>query len=231
MTKFKGVLLGMVLAAFATVSNTAYAEDYYVGYSFIDLGSEDLCIIVRFRRFDGSFSLSEADGLYNLVVGLVTDFASDANVKLTHTIPSAAKNEGLTGEGLATSFLNQGVDTCKVGGVPVSAMGFISMFNCEYQLENQMCMRLYVDTGDTNLSLLGIPQAPAAIGGIFIKREVWNATKNLVLSNPNIIPDMPFAAPKLNPVFDAVISARSAVVGNPDVDPPDSYMLDAYIDP
>jgi hypothetical protein len=161
-----------------------------------------------------------------LVVGLVTDFASSSGVTMNHKIPSVAKSEGFTGEGLANSFLTKGVDTCKVNGVPVDAMGFVSMFNCEYQLENQMCMRLYVDTGDTNLTMLGIPQAPAAIGGIFIKREVWNATKNLVLTNPNIIPSVPLSAPKLSPIFDAVIGEGSTAAFDADIG-----LLDAYIEP
>jgi len=164
----------------------ASAEDWYVGNSFIYSGDSAACVIVRFKASDGSYTLAQADALYSTIASLVVnqdlgDTSSDT------TLPSQNHANNVTGEQLASYFVSEGTGVCTVGGQPVDAVGFVSTFRCEYQNENQMCIRLYVDTGELDLSALGIPQGPATVGGIFIKREVWDAVFALMLSNSNTL--------------------------------------------
>ena len=182
----------------------AHAEDYYVGYSFIHMDTTHFCVIARTRAYDGSFTLAEADGLYKIIADQVDGLGLTQTIQINHTLPSVNHSNGVTGESLASAFLSMGVQTCTVNSQPVDAMVFISAFNCIYQNENQMCVRLYVDTGVTDLTVLGVPRGPAAIGGIFIKREVWNAAKALILANPNAIPSLPLVGSigaKINPLL------------------------------
>lgn len=143
-------------------------------------------MIVRFKASDGSFTLTQADALYNSISSLITgqDLGS---VTVTNFLPSENHSNGITGEGLTDTFLTEGTGVCLSGGVPVDAVGFVSAFRCEYQNQNQMCFRLYVDTGDFDLSMIGVPQQPTGIGGVFIKREVWDAAFGLIMSNPDLL--------------------------------------------
>jgi hypothetical protein len=195
MNKLKVLALSFTTVLMAAMPLSAHAVDYWVGYTFIHDEDTHFCVIARFRAYDGSFSLNKADSLYKIIADQVDGLGISETTTLNHTFPSENNSQGVTGEGLGNAFLADGVATCTVGGEPVDAMIFLSAFNCEYQNENQLCLRLYVDTGATDITFLGIPRGPAAIGGIFIKREVWDATSALILGNPGLIPSLPLALP------------------------------------
>jgi hypothetical protein len=190
MKKLTTIVACFVFAMAMTIPVAADAEDYYVGYTFIHESSSHYCAIIRFRAFDGSFTLTEADGLYSLIAN---QLVSGSSYTFSHTLPSQCHASNITGEALANAFLQYGTGVCTVGGQPVDGVVFVSLFNCEYQLADQMCVRLYVDTGALNLSSFGIPQGPAAIGGIFIKKEVWTAASSFIVGNPGLIPSLPLS--------------------------------------
>ncbi|EXJ15042.1 hypothetical protein D779_1911 [Imhoffiella purpurea] len=168
----------------------AEAEDWYVGTTFVESGDTHACIIARFKAVDGSYTLSQADAIYDLVSSALVD-QDLGSVKVDSDMPSTNHDNGYTGEGLANYFISQGTGVCTIGGVPVDAVIFLSAFRCEYQNENQMCFRLYVDLGELDMRSVGVPQGPATIGGIFIKREVWDAAFAMILENPGLIDQIP----------------------------------------
>jgi len=183
----KRELLAAALCAAAFASPGQAATQYYVGATFISTETEDYCVLARFRGYDGSFTLAQADGLYALISGALESNGVSEYAQVQHIYPSENEAQGITGEALTEKFLTSGTSVCTMGGAPVDAVALTSAFNCEYQNENQLCVRLYVHTGATDLSSLGIPYGSAgAIGGIFIKREVWNATSGLLLGGGSL---------------------------------------------
>jgi hypothetical protein len=179
------VAAALCAAAFASLSQAA--TQYYIGATFISTETEDYCVLSRFRSYDGSFTLAQADGLYALISGALESNGVSDYAQVQYIYPSENEAQGITGEAVTEKFLTAGTSVCTVGGAPVDAVALTSAFNCEYQNENQMCIRLYVHTGVTDLSSLGIPYGGAgAIGGIFIKREVWNATSGLLLGGGSL---------------------------------------------
>ena len=177
--------IALCVAVLASPSQAA--TQYYVGATFISTEPEDYCVLSRFRSYDGSFTLAQADGLYALISGALESNGVGEYAQVQYIYPSENEAQGITGEALTEKFLTSGTSVCTMGGAPVDAVALTSAFNCEYQNENQMCVRLYVHTGATDLSALGIPYRSAgAIGGIFIKREVWNATSGLLLGGGSL---------------------------------------------
>ncbi|WP_200376724.1 hypothetical protein [Thiocystis violacea] len=181
------ILTKLSVVLLSTFSVLASAEEWYAGTTFISSGDSDACVIVRFKAGTDFYTLSQADGLYSTITSLLTD-QDLGDVTLSHITPSQNHEDGISGESLANYFLSNGTAVCTMGGQSVDAVGFISTFPCEYQNENQMCFRLYVDTGELDLTMIGIPQAPAALGGVFIKREVWNAVYGLISGNSGSLP-------------------------------------------
>ena len=183
----KELLAAAVLCATAFTAPVQAATQYYVGATFISTKTDDYCVLARFRGYDGSFTLAQADGLYALISAALEKNGVSEYASVQHIYPSQNEAQGVTGEALTEKFLTKGTSVCTVGGAPVDAVALTSAFNCEYQNENQLCVRLYVHTGATNLSSLGIPYGSAgAIGGVFIKREVWNATSGLLLGGGSL---------------------------------------------
>lgn len=176
------------------------APEWYVGYTFLYSESGHTCSFMRFRA--DSYSVEQADRLYPLLADRISRYAV-INATLAHTLPSEALAKGETGEQMAQAFLTKGVGACLVAGQPVGGLLFISSFRCDYQNEAQLCIRLYVDTGAKDATGQGIDRGPAALGGIFVKREVWDASTALIYAGDT---ETPFAV-------DAALNYAASAIG------------------
>jgi hypothetical protein len=171
-----------ILLLLVSIPLESIAEDWYVGFTGIQTQGMQGCVIARFKASDGSYTLAQADALYTTLFSAFTGLdAGDVGVSIQ--TPSQMQAQGYSGEGLLESFKSNGTGVCTSNGQPADAVGFISTFSCDYQNEGQMCFRLYIDAGTNDLSSFGIPSGIATIGGIFVKRELWNVIMSLIMSN------------------------------------------------
>ncbi|MCF7977525.1 MAG: hypothetical protein K9L82_05830 [Chromatiaceae bacterium] len=175
-------LIALTLLVSLVAPLKAFAEDWYAGVTFLQAEGMNACVIARFKASDGSYTLSQADALYTVLFGALAG-VDTGDVLVDNQLPSQVQAGGNDGAGLLTSFINNGTSVCTFGGQPADAVGFLSTFRCEYQNENQMCFRLYIDAGENDLSMLGIPSGIATIGGIFVKRELWDVIMTLIMQN------------------------------------------------
>ncbi|WP_200246194.1 hypothetical protein [Lamprobacter modestohalophilus] len=175
-------LIALTLLVSLVAPLKAFAEDWYAGVTFLQAEGMNACVIARFKASDGSYTLSQADALYTVLFGALAD-VDTGDVLVDNQLPSQVQAGGNTGEGLLSAFLDKGTSVCTFGGQPADAVGFLSTFRCEYQNENQMCFRLYIDAGQNDLSMLGIPPGVATIGGMFVKRELWDVIMTLIMQN------------------------------------------------
>jgi hypothetical protein len=201
------------LCALGFSSNSQAATQWWLGYTFIMSEDGNACVLARYRAFDGSFTLAQADAIYSTVAGLIDSNvdAGSLGVNVQHTLPSQAEALGQTGEAIGAAFLQSGVNICTVGGQPVDVVLFLSHFSCEYQNEWQMCIRLYADTGEYDLTSLGVNRGPAAFGGIFIKKEIWDAVAGIVYSGE--LPTLPMVAEPMMSQVMSVLNTISAMPG------------------
>ena len=163
------------------------APEWYVGYSFIYSPAGNLCSFMRFQTKD--YGIEQADILYgHLTDKLAAAVPEDAS--LDHTWPSESLAKGESGEQMAAAILANGLAACQVGGRPVNGILFIDAFGCEYQDNTQMCVRAYVHPGDKDATAFGIARGPDELGGLFVKRSIWDASANLVYAGRT---DLPFA--------------------------------------
>ncbi|MBK1720783.1 hypothetical protein CKO23_00770 [Thiocystis violacea] len=153
------------------------APEWYVGYSFIYGETGSYCSFMRFRA--DSYSVEQADVLYNHLADQLVEHANPGST-FAHTLPSAALAKGESGEQKAGEFLSKGVGACTVADKLVDGMLFISSFACDYQNQPQMCTRLYADTGSKDSTAFGISRGPTGIGGMFVRRPVWDASTGLI---------------------------------------------------
>jgi hypothetical protein len=182
----KPVIRLLCLLALALVQAPSWAApQWYVGYSFIHGENGRYCAFMRFRA--DSHTLEQADTLYRYLGDRLAARA-EAGAALSHTLPSAALAEGKTGESMADEFIAKGVGACTIADRPVDGLLFISSFDCDYQDEPQMCVRVYVDTGDQDATPFGIARGPASLGGIFVNRTVWNSSSSLVYAGRTALP-------------------------------------------
>lgn len=179
------VLIAISLLLGSSLSQAA--PDWYVGYSFIYNESGNLCSFMRFRA--DSFTVQQADTLYAYLADRLAAQAADGSTFL-HTAPSTALARGESGEQMAQEFLSKGVGACTVAGDPVAGVMFISAFGCDYQNQPQMCMRLYVDTGDKDATASGIARGPTGVNGTFVRRPVWDTAAGAVYAGKT---DLPYA--------------------------------------
>ncbi|EXJ15956.1 hypothetical protein [Imhoffiella purpurea] len=176
----------VVCATLAILASSAFAApQWYVGYTFVYSESGNSCAFMRFRG--DTYSLDEADVLYALFADRIVERVGTTSA-FSHVLPSEALAEGKSGEETAAAFLAEGVGACEVAGEPVSGLVYVSGFGCEYQNESQMCIRSYVDVGDRDLSGQGIASGPAVLGGVFVKRPVWDASAALVQAGGAEVP-------------------------------------------
>lgn len=175
----KRILVSLMLLMLIPVS--VKAADWYAGHAFVYSGDSNACVIVRFKSADRSFTLAEADGLFNVVLSMVTDQELPPDVRISSYLPSRNHADNVTGDSLANIFLSSGTRVCLVGGEPVDMVAFISAFRCEYQNQNQMCFRIYVDLGELDLTQIGVPKGPSGLGGVFVRRELWDTLFPLLL--------------------------------------------------
>lgn len=190
-----------------------FAEDWYGGATFVQGGGMKGCMLARFKASDGSFTLAQADVLYTVLFGAFTSLDVD-EVRVNMQLPSEMKASGHSGEELLKLFLDKGTGVCDFGGEPADAVGFVSSFSCEYQNENQMCFRLYINAGTNDLSMLGIPSGTATIGGLFVKRELWDVVMSLLMTyGDSLLNSLPAERSKLLnmlvPTLDLPIAAET----------------------
>ena len=126
----------LYVAAFASPSQAA--TQYYVGATFISTETENYCVLARFRSYDGSFTLAQADGLYTLISEALESNGVSEYAQVQHVYPSENEARGVTGEALTEKFLTSGTSVCTVDGKPVDAVALSSAFNGVYQHENQL---------------------------------------------------------------------------------------------
>lgn len=170
------------LLVFLVMPLRGYAEEYYAGVTFIQAQGMKGCLIARFKASDGSYTLEQADTLYVTLFGALDALDID-NAQIETDLPSQVQANGYSGEALLEAFLSKGTGVCTFGGEPSDAVAFVSTFRCQYQNENQMCFRLYLDAGTNDLSMIGIPSGIATLGGMFVKREVWDVMMGLIMAN------------------------------------------------
>jgi hypothetical protein len=182
----KPVIRSICLLALALVHASSWAApQWYVGYSFIHGESSQYCAFMRFRA--DSHTLDQADTLYRYLGDRLAAHA-EAGAALSHTLPSEALAEGKTGEAMAEEFIAHGVGACTIAGQPVDGLLFVSSFVCDYQDEPQMCVRVYVDTGNQDATSFGIARGPASLGGVFVNRTVWDSSSALVHAGRTALP-------------------------------------------
>lgn len=175
----------VAIVAMLAASSVTAAPEWYVGHSFVYNASGNLCTFMRFRA--DSFTVAQADVLYAHLGDQLAEHAEEG-ATFAHTTPSAALAAGESGEQAAADFLSQGVAACTVAGEPVDGVMFISAFGCDYQNQAQMCIRLYVDTGDKDLTQSGIARGPTGVDGVFVRRPVWDASAGLVYAGAVDVP-------------------------------------------
>ncbi|NEX23355.1 hypothetical protein G3480_24185 [Thiorhodococcus mannitoliphagus] len=176
--------LACLFAASAPTIGSA-APTWYVGYSFVYSDARNLCSFMRFQA--DAFGIEQADVLYKHLEDLMTTSA-DEGATFAHTLPSEALAKGQTGEQVVADIAAEGLAACTVAEQPVDGMLLASAFPCFYQDQQQMCFRLYVNTGDTDPTAFGIDPGPAELGGSFVLRKTWDASAGLVYAGRVALP-------------------------------------------
>ena len=167
-------LLAMLLVA--VTSPVAKAADFYAGTTWVTYEGASYCVVVRFKAYDGSFTLEEADSLYSTIVGIVNSIQGEYGVQTWHKLPSEALAEGITGELLWDSFLVNGNGLCTMYGEPVDQVLFLSLYDCFYQGADHMCIRTYIHTGELDLSEIGIPyNMVVGLGAVVVASPIWDS--------------------------------------------------------
>jgi hypothetical protein len=180
---FLGFMLVLIFTAYVPLAEGA---DYYAGVTFVIEGSSEVCSIIRFQA--SGFSLSESDALYALLANYMTQGGSSIDWQ-HHILPSENLANGVTGEGLVNSFLQNGTGVCTINGQPVDQVLLASLYKCDYQGAQHTCIRLYVHTGALNLSAYGIPfNTVAGLGAIVVAEPIWDAATAQIIANPPPLP-------------------------------------------
>ena len=166
----------LAMLSVAVTSPVAKAAEFYAGTTWVSYEGASYCIVVRFKAYDGSFTLEEADSLYDTIVGMVTSIQGEYGVQTWHTLPSQNLYEGKTGELLWESFLDKGNRLCTLYDEPVDQVLFLSLYDCFYQGADHMCIRTYIHTGELDLSEIGIPyNMVVGLGAVVVASPIWDS--------------------------------------------------------
>lgn len=167
-------LLAMLLVA--VTSPVAKAADFYAGITWIQYENSSFGLVVRFKAYDGSFTLQEAEAIYDAIGPMVVGLADQYGVYTSTKSPSEALAEGITGELLWDSFLVNGNGLLTINNEPVNQVIFLSLYNCFYQGADHMCMRIYIHTGELDLSNIGIPyDMVVGLGAVVVATPIWDS--------------------------------------------------------
>ena len=167
-------LLAMLLVA--VTSPVAKAAEFYAGITWVVYENASYGVVVRFKAYDGSFTLEEADSLYSTIAAMVVDIEDDYDVQTQTKLPSEALAEGITGELLWDSFLVNGNGLLTVNSEPVDQVLFLSLYDCFYQGADHMCIRTYIHTGELDLSEIGIPyNMVVGLGAVVVASPIWDS--------------------------------------------------------
>jgi hypothetical protein len=172
-------LLAILLVA--VTSPVAKAADFYAGTTWVTYEGASYCIVVRFKAYDESFTLEEADSLYDTIVGMVTSIQGEYDVQTWHKSPSENLTDGITGELLWKSFMDKGNRLCTLYNEPVDQVLFLSLYDCFYQGAEHMCIRTYIHTGELNLSDIGIPyDMVVGLGAVVLATPIWDSVMSML---------------------------------------------------
>ncbi len=178
----------LVVLLVAVTSPMAKAADFYAGTTWIAYEDTSYCLIVRFKAYDGSFTLEEADSLYSTVSGMLVDVEDEYGVQTWHKLPSEALADGITGELLWDSFLVNGNGLCTINNEPVDQVLFLSLYDCFYQGADHMCIRTYIHTGELDLSYVGIPyDMVVGLGAVVIASPIWDSVMSTLAALEDLL--------------------------------------------
>lgn len=178
--KFVAVsLVAMLLVA--VTSPVAKAADFYAGITWIQYENSTFGLVVRFKAYDGSFTLQEAEAIYTALHPIVTNLGGQYGVYTSTKSPSEALAEGITGELLWDSFLVNGNGLLTINNEPVDQLLFLSLYDCFYQGADHMCIRTYIHTGDLNLSSIGVPyNMVVGLGAVVVATPIWDSLMSIL---------------------------------------------------